>query len=108
MDQPYSVVADWLSKFHTWPMLIQALWLVAGPVTVLGLAWIAARTWRDIAALRHGDGPLYGLPREWEGPLLTYRGGRLAIAQDQEGREIPDTFRQAAQPGQGPYGGGQA
>src|SRR5690349_20298494 len=48
MDQPYSLWADWLSKFHTWPEFIQALWLVAGPVTLLGLAWLVMRGLRDL------------------------------------------------------------
>jgi hypothetical protein len=37
MEQPYSAFADWLSKFHTWPESIQALWLLSVPLTVLGL-----------------------------------------------------------------------
>lgn len=37
MDQPYSAWADWLSKFHTWPESIQALWLIAVPVTLIGV-----------------------------------------------------------------------
>ena len=75
MDQPYSVWADWLSKFHTWPERIQALWLIAVPVTLLGVTWLVMRGLRDITAIRHrsGDGTLYGLPQEWDGPLLTYR-----------------------------------
>ena len=46
MDQPYSLWADWLSKFHTWPEFIQAQWVVAIPVTVLGLGcgWRCAAT----------------------------------------------------------------
>ncbi len=43
MDQPYSAWADWLNKFHTSSEWIQALWLVAGTVTVLGVTWLVMR-----------------------------------------------------------------
>ena len=83
MQQPYSVLADWLSKFHTWPESIQALWLVAMQVTVLGVTWIVMRGLRDtVAAWRgRGEGALYGVSREWHGPALTYQGGRPRVAE---------------------------
>ena len=65
MEQPYSVLADWLSRFHTWPEFIQALWLVAVPVTVLG---------------GRGEATLHGVRAEWNGPPLSHRGGRLRSA----------------------------
>ncbi len=37
MDPSYSAFADWLSKVHTAPPLIQALWILAGPATLVGL-----------------------------------------------------------------------
>ena len=37
MEPYYSVWADWLSKFHTWPEAVQALWVVGLTVTALGL-----------------------------------------------------------------------
>jgi hypothetical protein len=82
MEQPYSIVADWLSKFHAWPAFIQMLWLVVPSVTVLGVTWIVMRGLRDIAAVRRGRGEatLYGVPTEWSGPALTHRGGRLRVA----------------------------
>ncbi|RDI56417.1 hypothetical protein [Microvirga subterranea] len=82
MEQPYSVLADWLSKFHTWPEFIQALWLVAVPVTVLGVTWIVMRGLRDIAAVWRGRGEatLYGVPSEWRAPAQIDRGGRLRVA----------------------------
>ena len=43
MDQPYSAWADWLNKFHTSSEWIQALWLVTGATTVLGVTWLAMR-----------------------------------------------------------------
>lgn len=49
MDQPYSAVADFLNKFHTSPVIIQALWLLAVPVVVLGVTWFVMRGLRDIA-----------------------------------------------------------
>lgn len=83
MEQPYSVLADWLSKFHTWPEFIQALWLVAVPVTVLGVTWIVMRGLRDIAAVlrRRGEATLYGVPSEWRAPALTLSGSRLRLAE---------------------------
>jgi hypothetical protein len=49
MDQPYSVWADLLNKFHTSSDIIQALWLVAVPVTLLGVTGLVMRGLRDIA-----------------------------------------------------------
>ncbi|MCB5176976.1 hypothetical protein [Microvirga lenta] len=50
MDQPYSVWADVLNKFHTSSDAIQALWLLTVAVTVLGTTWIVMRGLRDIVA----------------------------------------------------------
>jgi len=77
MHQPYSVVAGWLSKFHTWSGFIQALWLVAVPVTVLGAAWILMRGLRDlIRPTRHGRGHLiYGVYQDAQGHWVVYRHG---------------------------------
>jgi hypothetical protein len=82
MEQPYSVVADWLSKFHTWPEFIQALWLTAMPVTVLGVTWIVMRGLRDIAAVLRGRGEatLYGVIEDAEGRRLVWRDGEMKIA----------------------------
>ncbi|WP_262030275.1 hypothetical protein [Microvirga sp. Mcv34] len=93
MDQPYSLWADWLSKFHTWPEFIQALWLVAIPVTVLGLAWLALRGIRDLivslsrrdhgASDDHGEPPGHSEWRghgEWRGHLI------YGVYQDPQGR----------------------
>jgi hypothetical protein len=41
--EPYSAWADWLNKFHTASEGIQALWIVAGAVTVLGVTWVVMR-----------------------------------------------------------------
>lgn len=81
MDQPYSVVADWLSEFHTWPELIQALWLVALPVTALGVTWLTMRALRDIIGLtraeRHWRGHLiYGVYQDPQGRWMIYSDGR--------------------------------
>src|SRR4051812_21119915 len=51
---PYSLAADWLSKFHTWPEPIQALWLVAGSATLLGGCWLGFRAVREIVGLLVG------------------------------------------------------
>ena len=79
MDQPYSVVADVLSKFHTAPEWIQALWLVAVPVTVLGAAWILMRPLTLLVApltRNHWRGRLiYGVYQDDQGRWLLYRYG---------------------------------
>jgi len=77
MDQPYSVVADWLSKFHTWPEPIQGLWLIAIPATALGITWLTMRGIRDIIALartkHHWRGHLiYGVYQDPEGRWMIY------------------------------------
>jgi hypothetical protein len=89
MEQPYSQIsyspwADWLSKFHTWPELIQALWLVAVPVTVLGVTWLVMRGLRDtVAAWRtdsRGDAQgrlVYGVIEDADGRLLLWRDGEV-------------------------------
>ena len=51
MDQPYSAWADWLNKFHTSSEWIQALWLVTGATTVLGVTWLVMRGLCEIICL---------------------------------------------------------
>jgi hypothetical protein len=85
MDQPYSAWADWLSKFHTWPELIQALWLVAVPLTVLGVTWLVVRTLRDLIPMltRRERGLLiYGIYQDGGGRWMVYRHGREPKALD--------------------------
>ena len=53
MEQPYSAWADWLDKFHTSSELIQALWLLVVPLTLLGATWLVLRGIRDILRLSH-------------------------------------------------------
>ena len=84
MEQPYSLWADWLSKFHTWPEFIQALWLIAGPATMLGLTWLVLRGARDLVSLLvrprwHGHSGWRG-HSEWRGHLV------YGVYQDDEGR----------------------
>ncbi|KLK91201.1 hypothetical protein AA309_21230 [Microvirga vignae] len=78
MDQPYSPWADWLSKFHTWAEAIQALWLVAVPLTLLGLTWLVMRGLRDlIGPARHDEGRLiYGVYQDAQGRWMVYRHNR--------------------------------
>ncbi|PVE20426.1 hypothetical protein DC522_32405 [Microvirga sp. KLBC 81] len=74
MDQPYSVWADGLSKFHAAPVWIQALWIIAGTACTLS----ALHTVRTIivAALRRGRDPgielVYGICRDHTGRLMIY------------------------------------
>jgi hypothetical protein len=69
MDQPYSLWADWLSKFQSSSEAIQALWLVAVPATLLGLAWLALWTVRDLVGLARRE-------RHWRGHLVRRLPGR--------------------------------
>ena len=55
--EPYSAWADWLNKFHTASETIQALWIVASAVTVIGVTWVVTRgvvevvrVWREVAS----------------------------------------------------------
>jgi len=74
MDQPYSVWADWLSKFHTSSTLIQALWIVAA--TAMGLAALHTVKVVAVAALRRMRDPeielVYGICRDRSGRLMVY------------------------------------
>ncbi|KLK94237.1 hypothetical protein AA309_04585 [Microvirga vignae] len=80
MDQPYSLWADLLSKFHTAPELIQALRLVMVPLTLLGLTWLALRGLTESLALisrRHWRGRLIdGVYQDEQGRWMIYRHGR--------------------------------
>ena len=62
MDQPYTIVADWLSKFHTWPELIQALGLIAMSATVRGVTWLVMGGLTQILAITSR--------RDWRGHLI--------------------------------------
>ena len=82
---PYSLWADWLSKFHLWPESIQALWLVAGAVTLVGVTAVVAWTLREIVGLLPGRGRaepvqggelVYGVYRDRRGRWMVYRHGR--------------------------------
>jgi hypothetical protein len=82
MDQPYSAFAAWLSKFHTAPGAIQALWLVAVPLTVLGVAVCLMRTVQEVAvAALKGRGqwrghPVYVIPSSPRRTLAAPCAGR--------------------------------
>ena len=88
MDQPYSPWADCLSKFHVWPKLIQGLWLVAVPLTLLGITWLVMRGTGDLFRLsrrerRHERGHLiYGVYQDAEGRWMVYWHGRAPQAID--------------------------
>jgi hypothetical protein len=90
MDQPpahlppYSPIADWLSKFHTASEPIQALWIVALVVTVLGVVWSLTTPLRLWLALRGGRGErrgelVYGVYRDAEGRWLVYAEGEVRV-----------------------------
>ena len=82
MDQPYSFLADWLSKFHMASEPIQALWIVALSATVLGVTWIVTRGVREIATRRPRQQPSgvdpfsYGVFKDPQGRWMVYSHGR--------------------------------
>ena len=80
MDQPYSMWADWLSKFHSSPELIQGLWLVAVPLTLLGITWLVMRGVGDLFRLLRGERLSRRERRHWRGHLI------YGVYQDGEGR----------------------
>ena len=80
---PYSLWADFLSKYHLWSEPIQALWLVAGTVVAVGGIASVAWTLREIVALVswRGAQPLDGLLvsgvyQDRRGRWMVYRIGR--------------------------------
>jgi hypothetical protein len=92
MEPSYSVVADALSKFHTAPEWIQALWLVM--VTVLGAAFCLLQAVKEIVALfaRPGERqgvPLYALYEDADGRLMLYARGTLRELQREEAEAMP-------------------
>ncbi|WP_262031121.1 hypothetical protein [Microvirga sp. Mcv34] len=90
----YSVMADALSKFHTAPEWIQALWLVMVPVTVLGLGFCLLRAVTEIAAMvarrgeRQGE-PLYAIYRTTDGRLMMYARGVVRELQGGDVEDVP-------------------
>jgi hypothetical protein len=84
MDQPYSPWADWLSSFHAWPELIQALWLVVLPATLLGVTWLMLRALRDLIHLarRERGRLIYGIYQDTEDRWMVYRHGQEPKALD--------------------------
>jgi hypothetical protein len=82
MEPSYSVVAAALSKFHTAPEGIQALWLLAGAATWLGSLVCLLRAATKIAALavRRGKAlgePLHAIYRAPDGKLMLYVLGQV-------------------------------
>jgi hypothetical protein len=92
--QAYSVVADALSKFHTAPEGIQALWLVTGAVTVLGVAYCGLQAVKAVAGLfarsdeRRGV-PLYAVYEDADGRLMLYAHGAVRELRGENGEAMP-------------------
>jgi hypothetical protein len=93
MDQPYSLWADGLSKFQNSSEAIQALWLVAIPVTLLGLAWLVMRGLGDLFRLSRGEWRghsgwrghlIYGVYQDGQGRWMVYWHGRAPQEVDWE------------------------
>ncbi|MCB5173718.1 hypothetical protein [Microvirga lenta] len=96
MDQPYSAFADLLNKFHTSSDAIQALWLLAVPLTVLGTAYCVMRAIREIALAvidRRGawqGEPVYAIYRAPDGRwMLLSRGAVRELAHGDEAEREP-------------------
>jgi hypothetical protein len=95
--QAYSFLADALSKFHTAPEWIQALWLVTVPVTIVGASACLMRAVRDIAAalIRHGGRhgiwqgrPVYALYQAPDGRWMLYAHG--TVRELEVGDSVPE------------------
>jgi hypothetical protein len=86
MEPSYSVLADALSKFHTAPEWIQALWLVVVPVTMLGMTGLLMRGLAELTSIlsrrerwmiyRHGRQPV---EVDWTDPLPELVGGEQFV-----------------------------
>ena len=97
VEPSYSVWADWLSKFHTWPEGVQALWIIGLTATALGLIAGTTRVLVAIAGIflqrerpgggrwRSGDAGALFLEREPAPKALTDRSA--------ERRGWPDQVR---------------
>ena len=87
--QTYSFLADALSKFHTAPEWIQALWLLMMPVTVVGLGFCLLQAVKEIATMlvrrgeRQGE-PLYAIYRTADGRLMMVARGAVRELQSTE------------------------
>ncbi|MCB8820442.1 hypothetical protein [Microvirga rosea] len=70
MEPPYSVLADALSKYQSSPDWVQALWLVAVPVTVVGsvacvMRGVTAIVLALLARRRGPEGAASGAEIDW-------------------------------------------
>ncbi len=101
MDQPYSAWADWLDKFHTASELIQALWLLSMPLTLLGVTYLVVRLLRETLIARQQREPcgrlLCGVYEDSQGRLLVYRETEAATtlkpSPSNPPTSSPDLFR---------------
>jgi hypothetical protein len=94
---PYSVAADLLSKFHTSPEWIQALWLIAIPALIFGLAYLLKEIVIALAGWRGrlpGD-LLYTIHRQND-DLLVIRHRHDAPALNNETLTGPAHWRERA------------
>jgi hypothetical protein len=81
-----------LSKFHTSPEWIQALWLLMVPVTLVGATACLMRVAGQIAAAIAQRGamqghPLYAIYEAPDGRWMLYAGGRVRDLQGEDGGE---------------------
>jgi hypothetical protein len=87
----YNAFADMLAKFHTSPAIIQALWLVAVPATLVGMTWCLSQVLRD-AIRAAGRGAALDL--EALEAAAAYRTTSLSLPRsndDEAGETLGDT-----------------
>lgn len=100
--ESYSVLADALSKFHTAPEWIQALWLVMVPVTVVGASACLGWAVKEIAAALAQRGtssgvwqgrPVYAIYQASDGRWMLYARGTVRELQEDS---LPEEERPSA------------
>jgi len=91
----YSFLADALSKFHTAPEWIQALWLVMVPVTAVGVSACLMRAVQHIAAalVRREEArgvwqgnPVYAIYQAPDGRWMLYARGTVRELRSEDAR----------------------
>ena len=79
--EPYSLAADLLNKFHDAQDWVQALWVVAVPVSLIALAWMVKGVVTAFAPKRENTHPtgelIYSIYHNNSNELLVYMHGNM-------------------------------